>query len=289
MGSEGPDRRSRVESGRTSGEMVLADAHVHVHACFDVEWLCESAYRNMEAAARECGDDRSFQGVLLLTRTSRDLSCRDLMGRGRSGDSRREGGSWTFEAVTGEDSVVRARTGTGKSLFVVPGRQIVTAEGLELLALAMDGVIDDGLPIREALNRTREADGIPVVPWGVGKWLGRRGRVVENLMGSERPDSLFFGDNGNRPVFWRNPALLGRARDAGYAILPGSDPLPFPSEARRVGSFGFIATGRIDDAKPLQGIKALVRDPGARIRPYGKLQGMLPFLRHQTAIRSRRG
>lgn len=50
------------------------------------------------------------------------------------------------------------------------GRQIVTAEKLEVLALGTDLDIDDGRPIREVLSLVTENGGLPVIPWGAGKW-----------------------------------------------------------------------------------------------------------------------
>jgi hypothetical protein len=48
-------------------ETVLVDGHVHIHDCFDLQILFESAQRNFSSAAGALGLGREFNAVLLLT------------------------------------------------------------------------------------------------------------------------------------------------------------------------------------------------------------------------------
>ena len=165
------------------------------------------------------------------------------------------------------------------------GRQIITAEGLELLALATDSMFEDGLSISSALGTVREQDAIPVFPWGVGKWLGKRGKLLSTLLESETNTDLCLGDNSGRPVFWRNPLHFQQARVKNFDLLPGTDPLPFPEEAHRVGSFGFMVNGSLSNTQPSTDLKRILRNRSSQKIAYGQLETALRFTANQIRLR----
>ena len=151
------------------------------------------------------------------------------------------------------------------SIYIVAGRQIVTAEGLELLALGTDQLFEDGLPASSALTAVRASGALPVFPWAVGKWLGKRGKILSDLLSRELRSNesatdgssadLYLGDNSGRPIFWHNPSHFKQARALDMHVLPGTDPLPFADEAKRVGSFGFVVHGSLSDEHPVDDLK----------------------------------
>jgi hypothetical protein len=147
-------------------------------------------------------------------------------------------GDWRIRAGSDGLTLVAEHRGTVR-LVMVAGHQIATQEGLEVLAVGCDREFPRNLDFREALHSAAQAGAVPIVPWGFGKWWFSRGSQVRQLIETVPRESLFLGDNGGRPRLGGEPRLFALARSLGWIVLPGSDPLPFRSQAGRVGSFGF--------------------------------------------------
>ena len=249
---------------------ALVDAHVHIHPLFPLETFLEGALENFRAAAR------TASGCLLLAEMAGSRWFRKAPG---------VVGTWTLGSTGEEDSLV-ARRSTGESLFLVAGRQIAVREGLEVLALGKDEDVPDGLPLEETLRRVRDSGALPVLPWGFGKWAGRRGALVAAML--DRPGGeLYLGDNSNRLQLAGMPRLLREARERGLIVLPGTDPLPFPSHARRAGSFGFVLEGALDASRPAEDLLRRVRSLREQPRTYGRGETLPRFLRDQASLQLR--
>lgn len=263
--------------------MILADGHVHFHACYDVARLLDAAADNFAAcdSVADAGAPRSW--MLWLTE-AREANFFDRLREGMSVGRNTTAGQWTFEA-TPEDGAIRCRDGGGRVITLAAGRQIVTGEGIEVLALGTTERIRDGMPIGETLSRAREAGALAVLPWGFGKWLGRRGSIITRQLARAEPGELFLGDNSGRPALAPPPRQFKQAQAAGIRILPGSDPLPFPEECRKVASYGF----RLDaaDLRPdlVVQAKELLRQAGARVTPFGRRRTPWEVARNQLAMR----
>jgi hypothetical protein len=170
------------------------------------------------------------------------------------------------------------------NLFIIAGRQIKTAEGLEILALGTANRFGEGESIETLIRQISQSDALPVIPWGVGKWFGSRGDLVKKFIDQVEISPFFLGDNGNRPVFWPRPKIFQQAETKGIYILPGSDPLPFPSEIDRIGRFGFKMDGSIDPDYPSRDIKNLLLSPDIRPEGYGSLESPLRFFWNQLKM-----
>ena len=263
--------------------MILVDAHVHVHGCFDLQNFLDSALENFraEAARRQQGD--SFSGVLLLTESAQVnwfqrfafyADKERLIGRGND---------WSFSR-TNEACSLRAGCAAGQEVFVIAGRQIVTAEKLEVLALATDKEYRDGLPLSQTIQTVKENGAIPAVPWGFGKWMGKRGRILTEVLKQANKSDFFLGDNSGRSFFLPYPYHFRLVEPKGIRVLPGSDPLPFASECRRPGGFGFSVEGKLDPKQPARDIKNILMDSSFIPRPYGALENPYRFFRNQLAM-----
>jgi len=165
-------------------------------------------------------------------------------------------------------------------LLVIAGRQIITEEGLEVLGLATRTQIADGLPAARVIELLQEADAITVLPWAVGKWLGRRGKIIDRLLAQATPGSLFLGDNGGRPGWWPVPQF-----SLGIPVLAGSDPLPLPGSARTIGSYGSRIGFSLLEETPAASLKRALRDPTTRITTYGRQAPVLRFISDQARLR----
>lgn len=252
-----------VSDERIAGP-ILVDAHVHIHPCFDATALLDAAASNFRAAAARLGVGGGRTGVLLLTDTE------ESPGFERLRESRLRAG-WAVHP--GEEAgVLLARKDGRLRLAIAAGHQVVTTDGLEVLALLSPQRPAAG-DLRATVSAAQQAGAIAVVPWGFGKWTLRRRRTVEALIaGSARP--FFMGDNGGRLRGTREPALLAAARRAGIPTLPGSDPLPFPDQQFRAGSTGFVADVDVSAARPALELRAWLR--ALDVQPRTFLQGESP-------------
>jgi hypothetical protein len=258
---------------------ALVDAHVHIHPCFPLDSFFDEALANFRRAARSL-DLAGAIGCLLLTEMAGSHWLHEAPGTV---------GAWTLGSTGEEDSLV-ARRSSGESLIVVGGRQIVAHERLEVLALGRNVDIPDGLPLNETLQRVREGGALPVLPWGFGKWSGRRGALVAATLA--RPGGeLYLGDNSNRLQLAGVPRLLREAGERGILVLPGTDPLPFPNHAGRAGSFGFVLEGplegTLDTLRPAEDLLRRVRALREQPRTYGRGETLPRFLRDQASLQLR--
>jgi hypothetical protein len=259
--------------------LIIADAHVHFHECFDIGQLLDRALKNFRKAAGGL-----FTALLFLTDTETDgWFVRHARGRADGEDKEKQTGDWTLQR-TREDCSLIARSNSRDSLILIAGRQIQTAEGLEVLALGTVSRLEEGSSLETLIRQINQEGALPVIPWGVGKWFGARGNRVKTLLERGGKAPFFLGDNGNRPIFWPRPALFARADKKGMAILPGSDPLPFPSEIDKVGRFGFKVEGSLNLEFPCRDIKRLLGNRDNRLQSYGRLENPLRFFQNQLKM-----
>lgn len=262
---------SRVTAVRYLSAMpLLIDAHVHLHDCFDPAEFLDHSWRNFEQVGTEAAT-----GVLMLTESAGVDWFVRLAGA--------TVGAWKIEETA--DPCALVATQGSHRLVVIAGRQVVTREGLEVHLLGTRAMVPDGLPMPEVLAEGERLGALRLIPWGVGKWLFVRGRLLSSVIESGRPGEAFFlGDSSRRPFFWTTPRHFEEAKQRGVRVLSGTDPLPIPEEVSRAGSYGFRLESAADLTRPAEGIKAALRDPAAGIRPYGRLERLVPFLRHQIAM-----
>ncbi len=261
--------------------LIIADAHVHLYDCFDMGRLLDSAYSHFQKEADKPGAGPPFTGILFLTETEPEERFRRLCHQTLGGPFR--AGQWAFQS-TEEGFSLSARLSEQKDIYLIAGRQIRTAENLEVLALGTIQNFEEGTPIEELIRNIGRSGAIPVIPWGVGKWIGRRGRLIKEILNKADLPPFFLGDNGNRPLFWPRPKFFKQAEEKGIWVLPGSDPLPFPSEFVRIGSFGFKVSGSIAPEHPGRDLKKLLLEPTFRPRNYGSLENPFRFFRNQLRM-----
>lgn len=259
--------------------MVLFDAHVHLQKNLVLETLLDTARRSFSAQKRAGGAETY---CLLLAETNALDMFAVLKKRSEAGIL----GEWRLEPTQEPESLRASRRDwPGGRLFIMAGRQIVTVEKIEVLALATPAKPAEGLSLRETVAAVRSQGGIAVLPWGVGKWLGKRGERVHRLVEEATPAGLFLGDNGGRPVIWPAPRIFQTAADRGIRLLPGSDPLPLPGEEARIGGYGASIRGAIGDDRPSADLKRLLADLSRPIIPFGSRMGVLRFVQTQIALR----
>lgn len=265
--------------------MLIIDGHVHIYDQFELSRFFVSAVANFAGAARSLRAI-TYQSVMFLAdwpdknwfETLRGL-CQSAPAPGRGDLS----GFFRFETTRERSSLIVKGKGL-QPIVVIAARKIVTAEKLEVMALFSSELFPMGSSLSDTLDLIRQHEAVAVIPWAVGKWLGRRGRRVNALLNSHG-HHVWLADNANRPWFWPRPRQFSHPDLGKSGLLAGSDPLDLASEVDRAGCFGFAIDGHIDDLFPARQVKGyLCGNAGAVVR-YGELETGFRFVRNQVAIR----
>lgn len=205
--------------------MILVDTHVHIYSCYKLERFFAAAFKNL-------GGTSADRLILYLTERS-DLN-------------------FYAELLTnknvGEFSIKRSERGltvissSGRQLEIRPGRQIITQERIEVLALDTPEFTPDGGETEVVIRQLNDSGVFVILPWSFGKWSGGRGSVVERLI-KDTTLKFALGDPGHRARELPEPKLFALGREYGRVILRGSDPLPLSGDEVRVGSYGMRFSG----------------------------------------------
>lgn len=265
-------------------ESILVDGHVHIHRCFDVQALFESAQRNFCDAASTLGLGSRFSAVLLLTESRGANLFSSFL---QKTTDRSSVGAWRFQSTSEPDSLI-AVSPSGFELTLIAGRQIVASEKLEVLAVCTDRLFNDGGTMPMVIDSVSAANGIAIAPWGFGKWTGRRKKVINRLIDDFAQRPFHLGDNSGRISVWREPPQFERARSQGQKIFRGTDPMPFPGQENRVGSFGFSISGAFNRSKPTASIRNLLGSENIQPISFGALECPVAFTKHQLTMQAQK-
>ncbi len=270
---------------------VLLDAHVHYHPGFSMAVFFAAAAANLRAGREQLGLDASALSGIMLTESHGV----DAFGEfaGRAATSLPDGTSpdgWWFRRTEEDNSLWAVRSSApDQPLLVIAGRQLVTREGLEVLALGCREPLADGMELRQARDAVIEACGIPVVPWGFGKWWFQRGAMVAELIdAADAEGAWFMGDNAGRPRLSRRPPMFARAAARRVFVLPGSDPLPLPGQADKVGRCGFRMSVDVGTDHPAGAVLDELRGSTEQPQAFGRYESLGSFARDQVAMQMRK-
>jgi hypothetical protein len=251
-------------------EGVVIDGHVHLRDEADDAAALAAAVRNFSALA-----PGARAGVLMMAEAHGEQGFARLR-RGVANGSAPWRGTLTAEP---ESLWLEVQ---GWRLLIVAGRQLVTAERLEVLALATARPFADGRTLDDSLDEIAAADGLPVLPWGCGKWLGRRRRILTTALRAGQSRGLLLGDNAGRPALWPEPLFRGRR------VLRGTDPLPLPGHCGRIGSFASVLAIMLSLDRPAADLRRALRDVSVSLEQRGRLQRPARFALDQLRLRGLR-
>lgn len=252
---------------------LLMDGHVHLYPGYD--W-CVAARSLVENLGKHAGGDAVLLGLLA-----------EGAGCGFFREVRANPGKYCAVGLAIEPSAdpgaLVVRAGGQVKAYLIAGRQVVTAERLEVLAVGTDGVIPDGEPVQRTLERVREAGAVAVLSWSPGKWFFARGRIVRRLLAEAPAGSFFLGDTALRPMYWPFPSLMALGRRRGFKVLAGSDPLPLPDEERRIGTYGVCVRAAFDAAAPAESVRRMLAYGNVFYTTVGERMCPLVFIRKWMA------
>lgn len=260
------------------------DGHVHIYERDWVTVVLDAANANFRRAARTAGKEPGY-GLLLLA-DPRSLPAFDWLGElpaKNSGSGPRPGG-WSV-ATRPDEYTIHLVSEAGVPIAVISGRQIISSENLEVLVFPRSVGGQEFDDARSLVCRALAANGLAILPWGVGKWLGSRGRLIREILDSGPGRRLTVSDNGGRPAIWRHVGLLRQARTQGIANIAGSDPFPVRGEIERIGSYGVHLPAAVDSSWTSEQFLDLLCNEA--LECYGKQLGIADFIAKQTALRRR--
>lgn len=252
---------------------VPVDAHVHFYHRDRVGPTLDAALGNFQALT---GCRRGLVGALLLTQTSGEQVFEQL-------EALESLDGWMLRPAGREGEVLIAHK-HGAEIAIVCGRQIRAEAGLEVLALGTTQQFQDGGSLADTVRAVRASGALAVLPWGFGKWLGRRGKLIESTLLAQGADHVFLGDNGGRMAGWAAPELIRRFEQQGFRVLPGTDPFPFGRDFNRVGTFGFLADLAAVGETPWICLREWLTKRPVSPRPFGAPCPPARFLLNQIGI-----
>lgn len=263
--------------------MYFLDGHAHLEHEDMLPDLVENSLANMRLAAGSMRQAHPLQGMLLLAELAGQSWGSVVRSWAVSGKQFTGQSTWQIRA-TSEYSAVICENKEGDQLCCIMGRQVNTAENIELLLFGSQKVYEKQ-PLIESVTHCLQDGTLVIVPWGVGKWLGKRGQLVTDMLVDRGINGYYLGDNGNRPRFWKAVPQFKVAREKQIPLIYGSDPLFLPGEVKRVGSYGNIVPKRLNLEYPLQGLKDALDAKAAALVPYGHLQNASSFFMSQIRLR----
>ena len=270
---------------RTDG-LVVVDSHVHYYECFHLGHFLRATRRELCKSAIMANDEGSHHRILVLLDVE-DVSCFDML---RCAVLSSNEADWRVQETKEAFSFSMLIPLSGRGVCrvsVVRGYQAATVERLEVLALGTDARLREGVTLEETVRCTIDVGAIPIIPWGLGKWWGARGRMLKDMMQSEMGTSIWLGDTSHRPMGLPQPRAFAVAEARGIPIIPGSDPFPLPSHAGRVGRYGFTLTGVMDSEYPGASLKALLNERDSGLTTFGTRTNLVGSLRNQVKLRVR--
>ena len=203
---------------------TILDTHLHLYPCYDLPLAFECFLDNTLARAPDA------RRIACLAERF-DCHYFDTLSRS---DIVLDGFS-IQETLPGEIRMKRTRDQS--ELSVLPGRQVISREKIEVLALGCTEAIDDGQPALDIVYQVNHLGHVPVLPWSPGKWFGERGKLIKRLITELQPGDFLIGDTPLRPYGWPLPQLMKLAAERGFTIVAGSDPLTFRGEEKWLGAY----------------------------------------------------
>ena len=272
--------------------MVFVDTHAHLRGCFEVRAFLEGALTNFAREVESIDEKSGMTSVLCLMDPPRARGYERLSrfvaeGEGEKGEGKRVAEKGAFQRTAEEESL-HLRLGQSRNLIVIAGRQIESQEHLEVLAVGTRGHFTSEAPLEQLIREIATVGGLPIVPWGAGKWWGTRGERLRELLQDADLPRFFLGDSAQRPSVWPKPSHFSLAGRHDVRTLLGTDPLPLSDEAKRVGSCGVRLSGRLDLEKPAHDLKRTLLDPATPLRYFGERETLPRVLRNQALMQYRK-
>lgn len=260
---------------------TLIDTHAHYYTFCSFSDYLETSFTNANLASGQDNEDALLVLCLMETATS-DWYEQLLI----NAQKKLPLGNWKLTAED-EGNHLRAIDHQRRTVLIIPSHQIISSEKLEVLIIGVRNRIQHGQNAQTYIEKFSD-DKLVILPWGVGKWLGRRGRLIGHLINLWSPHRFVLGDNRGRPLLWSNVPAFKKARQLGIPVIAGSDPLPLSGQQKFSAAYGILT----DEVPPQKNLAEYLRDLLLKrsmgfTRDYGTRDNLTNFFCSQVMLRFR--
>ncbi len=249
---------------------IIADTHVHLYPFFNLPFALKTLARNLSSLC----PDEALKAAFLTDRFQYRFHEDFLQGKIRFIDAD------LTVTLCPDQKTLLVKT-SSSSLYLFPGFQIKCIEKIELLAMGLLAPIRDGLSLEETLKEIRGQKAIPILPWGAGKWLLKRGKAVEHLLPLCKDYSLLFADTYMRPDCLPDSRIIRQIRRVQKSLLAGSDPLPMKGEEKFLGRYATLFEGEFNPETPLFSMQSILLSGFQPFTSLGKRTSLPEFVLRQ--------
>ncbi len=259
--------------------LVLIDSHVHIHETYDVDIFFDFVFNNFLKYAGKIENVKQWKAFLLLTEMEGVNKFEEIKKLQTVGSEKQ------FKVEnTNENISVKIISAEGNEIFVIAGKQIIAENNIEVLALCTNEKLEEGQDLTTTINKINSVNTVPVLPWGVGKWTGKRKEIITEFLKKQKEEKFFLGDNSGRPAFWKAPHLFTVGNETGHFVLPGTDALSIRDEITKTASYGFYVYEQTDSNNPAKTAKEIIYKLKAPPKTFGALEKFVPFFKNQFTM-----
>jgi len=265
--------------------VILVDSHVHIHECYNLKDFLKYTFQNFSNHAAQIDDSVNWLGVLFLTEIN-DVNYFDYLTDSKQKFNLEKFGYTIISTLENNSFVISNKL--KQKVIVIAGKQIIAQNGIEILALGTRNNFVEKEKLNLTIEKIIESNSVSVIPWGVGKWLGKRKDIIQKFLGDFKDIPFFLGDNSGRPNIWPEPHLFNLGSKMGKLVLPGTDALAITKEVSKTGSYGFYFNEDISLEKPYESVSTYLYNLKEQPNYFGKLETPFRFLKNQFTMQKQK-
>ncbi len=213
---------------------LLIDTHYHMHPAHRASVAVKSLLANLDTLRRTGpGTDDDLAAVLVAVDARDPLA--DL--RANRDSLRGDGIALQTDVARGTPGGTITCTCDGVTATLFPGRQFLSTERIEVIALGDMTAPAAPAPLSKILASIEGAGCVAVIPWSPGRWTAKRGRSINEALASREKGRILLGEIALRPALAPVTRVHRAAGDRGAPFLYGTDPLPARGDERMGGRF----------------------------------------------------
>jgi hypothetical protein len=264
--------------------LLSIDSHFHNYQQFNRDDLLDYAFEHLSEGARRINPEADALPVLFLADDIKS-TCFDSFNQAFTAHDQDNDSNWHKVSEHQDVNSVLLRKNAMQQMLIIRGHQLITSENLEALVIGCSVSADDEHQPVDDIIQAYKQKALIILPWAVGKWLGKRGQIINKMMEKYNSTDFCLGDNGGRPWIWKKIPQFDKAQKIGFPILRGSDPLPLPGEERQAGHYGFTING--GNMTELTGGSVIkqVRSELEHISEFGRQESLFRFILNQIKLR----
>jgi hypothetical protein len=260
------------------------DSHFHIYKQFRPDNLLDIAYKQLMNHAREVNTDREILPVLFLADNINSTGY-EFFNKNAVITHQESMTAWVKDTEHQDNNSILLRKNSSEKILLVRGYQLITDENLEVLIIGRKvSASFNHQPINDIIKAHKD-DCLVILPWAVGKWLGKRGQIINKMIELYGNCDFCLGDNGGRPGVWQQINQFDLAEKKGFSILRGSDPLPLRGEEKKAGSYGFSLKVNNVTELSARSVITLVQSQIDHMIEFGQQESNIRFIMNQIRLR----